>query len=171
MTLHFTYTAGNLKAFERFLLSKTELSGKSRFACLLTGIAGLIVSGFMLWQSGLQLMPVLILTGSLILLRTALHRNSAEQDARRFRTCYLGRTAQVSLNRYGIELHLENRAQGARVLWKKIHGLYRDTRNWYLATGSRAYFIIPRSSLNEQEAESFQRFVREQTRRQWMEAA
>ena len=157
----FTYTDEVLSDFEAMYLKKKEITPVTRIVLGAVGLTGVVYFGLQLYRGGLQLAYVGYLLICSILLLLALHRSSRRPDdtTKKYRKYYQDKGATFTVNDGGVELHIEGQQKYARSKYKEIYGLFETDLCFYFAIKGRAYYILPKASIEGGTPDEFRAYM------------
>ena len=145
----FTYTDAVLDDFEAMYAHKKSMSPAMRVVLALLGAAGAVFFGLQLYREGMKLIYVgyLLISSVLLVLAFSGLRKRPDDSVQKYRRAYLGKKAEFIVDGEGVQLHLEGQKGFARSKFKEIYGLFDTDRCLYFAIKGRAYYIVPRDSV------------------------
>ncbi len=157
----FTYTEDVLSDFEALYLKKKEISPAMRIALGALGLVGAGYFGWSLYAGGFHFTYVGYLLICSIMLVVALHRPGKRPDdsVQKYRKYYLGKGAAVRIDDAGVELKIEGQKNYARSKFKEIYGLYDTDRCYYFVIKGKAYYILPKASVEGGTPEEFKKYM------------
>lgn len=157
----FTYTEDVLADFEALYLLKKEIPTGLRVAMGALGLAGAVYFGWALYRNGLQVAYVGYLLICSVLLVLAFSRGNKRPDdsLKKYRKYYLGKGAAFKFDDGGVEMQLEGQQRHARSKYREIYGLFDTDLCYYFVIKGRAYYILPRASVEGGTAEEFRKYV------------
>ena len=150
----FTYTDAVLSDFEALYRQKKEISPAMRIVLGVLGAAGAIYFGYMLYRDGISFAGVGYVLICSVLLVLALSRGGKRPDdsTAKYRKYYQGKQATFNIDENGVEMHLEGQKNYARSKFKEIYGLSDTDMCFYFVIKGKAYYILPRDSVEDAEA-------------------
>ena len=157
----FTYTEEVLSDFEALYLKKKEISPATRVVLGALGLVGAGYFGWSLYAGGFHFTYVGYLLICSIMLVVALHRPGKRPDdsVQKYRKYYLGKGAAVRIDEGGVELKIEGQKNYARSKFKEIYGLYDTDKCYYFVIKGKAYYILPRASVEGGTPEEFKKYM------------
>ena len=150
----FTYTDEVLSDFESMYRQKKEISPLTRIVLGALGAAGAVYFGYMLYRDGLSLTRVGYALICSVLLVVALSGGGRRPDdsTDKYRRHYQGKQAAFKIDESGVEMHLEGQKNYARSKFKEIYGLYDTDLCFYFVIKGKAYYILPKASVEGADA-------------------
>ena len=150
----FNYTEEVLGDFEALYTQKKEISLPIRIAFGVLGAVGAVYFGYMLYKEGLQLARVgyELICGAMLVLALGSGKRRPDDSVAKYRKAYTGKNAEFTIDENGVEMHLEGQKSFARSKFKEIYALYDTDLCFYFVIKGKAYYILPRASLEDDEA-------------------
>lgn len=157
----FTYTDAVLSDFEAMYRQKKEISPAMRVALGALGAAGAVYFGIMLYREGLSLTRVGYALICSVLLVVALSGGGRRPDesTAKYRKYYQDRQATFRIDENGVEMHLEGQKNYARSKFREIYGLYDTDLCLYFVIKGKAYYILPRDSVDGAGADALKKYM------------
>lgn len=167
----FTYTDEVLSDFEALYLQKKEITPATRVALGALGLAGAIYFGYTLYNEGFQFTRVGYLLICSILLVVAFSRAGKRPDdtLKKYRKHYLNKGAAFKVDDSGVELKLEGQQSYARSRFKEIYGLYETDLCFYFVIKGKAYYILPKASVEGGTAEELRKYMQKKCAKRFLQ--
>ena len=155
----FIYTEEVLSDFEKLYLQKKETPLPLRIVLGVLGAGGAVWFGRSLYLNGLQITSVGYLLICSIMLVIAFARGKGRQDetTAKYRKYYLNRRVTFRIGDEAVEMKLEDQKNGARSRFREIYALYDTDLCFYFVIKGKAYYILPKQSVEGGSAEEFVR--------------
>lgn len=167
----FTYKADDLQDFEKLYRSKKQLSLPIRIFFGLAGALGALFFGYNLYTKGFNLAWTGYLVACSLMLVLAFHKenkNQPDKTCQRYRKYYTGKKVNFLINEDGIEMHLEKQQNYSKSPYKKIHGLFKTDRCWYIAIQTQAYYVIEKKALTGGSAKEFEQYLEKKCQKRFI---
>lgn len=166
----FTYTDAVLSDFETMYRQKKEISPAMRVALGVLGAAGAIYFGYMLYRDGLQFVRVGYVVICAILLVVAFSGGNRRPDesTAKYRKYYQDKQATFTIDESGVEMHLEGQKNYARSKFREIYGLCETDLCFYFVIKGKAYYILPKNSVEGGDADALKKFMEKKCGRRFM---
>ena len=159
-TAAFTYTDAVLSDFEAMYRQKKEISPAMRALLGVLGAAGALWFGYMLYRDGLSLTRVgYVLICAVLLLVAISGGRRPDESTAKYRKYYQDRQATFKIDDSGVEMHLEGQKNYARSKFKEIYGLFDTDMCFYFVIKGKAYYILPRDSVEGAGAEALKKYM------------
>ena len=157
----FTYTDAVLSGFEAMYRQKKEISPAMRIVLGALGAVGAVYFGWMLYKDGLSLTRVGYALICAVLLVVALSGGGKRPDdsTAKYRKYYQDKQATFKIDENGVEMHLEGQKNFARSKFKEIYGLYDTDLCFYFVIKGKAYYILPRDSVQGTGADELKKYM------------
>ena len=157
----FTYTDAVLSDFEAMYRQKKEISPAMRIVLGALGAVGAVYFGWMLYKDGLSLTRVGYALICAVLLVVALSGGGKRPDdsTAKYRKYYQDKRATFKIDDSGVEMHLEGQKNYARSKFKEIYGLYDTDLCFYFVIKGKAYYILPRDSVQGAGADELKKYM------------
>jgi len=157
----FTYTDAVLSDFEAMYRQKKEISPAMRIVLGALGAVGAVYFGWMLYKDGLSLTRVGYALICAVLLVVALSGGGKRPDdsTAKYRKYYQDKQATFKIDENGVEMHLEGQKNFARSKFKEIYGLYDTDLCFYFVIKGKAYYILPRDSVQGTGADELKKYM------------
>ena len=157
----FTYTDAVLSDFEAMYRQKKEISPAMRIVLGALGAVGAVYFGWMLYRDGLSLTRVGYALICAVLLVVALSGGGKRPDdsTAKYRKYYQDKRATFKIDDSGVEMHLEGQKNYARSKFKEIYGLYDTDLCFYFVIKGKAYYILPRDSVQGAGADELKKYM------------
>ena len=157
----FTYTDAVLSDFEAMYRQKKEISPAMRIVLGALGAVGAVYFGWMLYRDGLSLTRGGYALICAVLLVVALSGGGKRPDdsTAKYRKYYQDKRATFKIDDSGVEMHLEGQKNYARSKFKEIYGLYDTDLCFYFVIKGKAYYILPRDSVQGAGADELKKYM------------
>lgn len=157
----FTYTDAVLSVFEAMYRQKKEISPAMRIVLGALGAVGAVYFGWMLYRDGLSLTRVGYALICAVLLVVVLSGGGKRPDdsTAKYRKYYQDKQATFKIDDSGVEMHLEGQKNYARSKFKEIYGLYDTDLCFYFVIKGKAYYILPRDSVQGAGADELKKYM------------
>ena len=166
----FTYTEDILADFEAMYLQKKETPLATRAVLGALGAAGAVYFGWMIYRDGLQFIRVGYLVICSLLLLVAFARGAKRPDGTpaKYRKYYLDRKASFRIDDEGVEMKLEGQKNFARSRFREIYGLFDTDRCLYFVIRGKAYYILPRDSVEGGTVEELMKYMQKKCAKRFL---
>lgn len=154
-SISFPYTNEILSDFEALYWTKGRLSPAARIICGAVGALGAIYFGLSLYREGLNFVHIgyLVVCSLMILVAcSSKKRSGSDATLQKYRKYYLNKTASFRLDDNGVEMKLEGQRNHARSKYQQIYGLFETKKCFYFVIKGKAYYIISKDALSEEDA-------------------
>ena len=145
----FVYTGEVLDDFEAMYLKKTAVSPVTRLVIGIAGFAGLALFVVLMIVKGFSvgfLIPA-IFAGLILLLALMMGRKKNVSSVERYRKHYLNKKVHFQIDDTGVEMKINGQKAYARSKFKDVYNLLETEKTIYLEIKGRAFYILPKDSL------------------------